>query len=379
MVGVSLIRGRVVLADDVLDDGVVVLDGDRVVEVRAARPGDPAPVGTVLPGLVDVHCHGGGGASFATTDPDEVLAAAAWHRRRGTTSVVASLVTDRPDRMRSQAEVLARLAGAATGVLGTHLEGPFLSPRRRGAHPEELLLAPDPAVLAALLDAGAGHVRHVTLAPELPGADRLADLVRAAGAVVAVGHSDADHATAAAAFAAGAGSATHLFNGMRPWAHRGSSVVSAALEAAARGRAVVELVADGTHVDAGTAAAVMALVPGQVALVSDAVPPAGLPDGDHVLGAVRVRVRDGVVRTADGAIAGGSGSLLDVVACTVRAGVPLVRVVAAASRVPAALLGLDRAHGVGRLAPGARADVLVVDDGLRPLQVWHAGRLVTEG
>ncbi len=154
-------------------------------------------------------------------------------------------------------------------------------------------------------------------------------------------------------------------------------VASAALAAAARGQAVVELVADGTHVDAGTMAAVLSLVPGRVALVSDAVPPAGLPDGDHTLGAVDVRVRDGVVRTADGAIAGGAGRLLDVVRFTVEhAGVPLAVAVAAASRVPAALLGLDRAHGVGRLAPGARGDVLVVDDGLRALQVWRAGRLV---
>ena len=121
----------------------------------------------------------------------------------------------------------------------------------------------------------------------------------------------------------------------------------------------------------------LALVPGQVALVSDAVPPAGLPDGDHTLGAVAVRVRDGVARTADGAIAGRRRAACSTSsAFTVQqAGVPLARAVAAASRVPAALLGLDRALGVGRLVPGARGDVLVVDDDLRPLQVWQAGRL----
>jgi N-acetylglucosamine-6-phosphate deacetylase len=276
--------------------------------------------------------------------------------------------------MREQCVLLAGLAGPSGPVAGIHLEGPFLSPARRGAHPAHLLLRPDPGVLARLLEAGGGHVRHVTLAPELGGYADLARLVTAAGAVVALGHSDADHATAAAAFDAGARSATHLFNGMRPWAHRGSSVVSAALAAAARTRAVVELVADGTHLDAGTVAAVMSLVPGQVVLVSDAVPTAGLPDGDHVLGAVRLRVRGGVARTADGAIAGGAGSLLDVVRFAVQqAGVPLAVAVAAASRVPAALLGLDRVLGVGRLTPGARADLLVVDDDLRPVQVWRAG------
>ena len=375
----TLLRGRVVLADGVLDDAVVELDGARVRAVRPAAPGDPAPIGTVLPGLVDVHCHGGGGASFATTDPDEVSAAARFHRQRGTTTVVASLVTEPVEVMVQRCGLLASVCGTpATGTVtslaGIHLEGPFLSPRRRGAHPEHLLRAPDPALLTRLLDAGAGYVRHVTLAPELAGYDALADLVRAAGAVVALGHSDADAATAAAAFDRGARAATHLFNAMRPWGHRASSVVSAALAAAARGEAVVELVADGTHLDAGTVAAVLALVPGQVALVSDAVPPAGLPDGEHVLGAVGVRVVDGVVRTTDGALAGGSGSLLDVVRFTVQqAGVPLARAVDAASRVPAALLRLDRTLGVGRLAPGSRADVLVLDDDLRPVQVWQAG------
>ncbi|MFC3689054.1 N-acetylglucosamine-6-phosphate deacetylase [Aquipuribacter hungaricus] len=371
----TVLRGPAVLADDVLADAVVRLEGGRVVEVRPARSGDPAAAGTLLPGLVDVHCHGGGGASFATDDPDEADAAAGFHLDRGTTTVVASLVTDGPGTLLAQCRLLAGLCGDGGPVAGIHLEGPFLSPARRGAHPAHLLLPPDPAVLAGLLAAGAGHVRHVTLAPELPGYAACAALVRGAGAVVALGHSDADHATAAAAFAAGAGSATHLFNAMRPWGHRDSSVASAALQAAAGHAAVVELVADGIHVDAGTVAAVLALVPGRVALVSDAVPPAGLPDGDHVLGAVGIQVRDGVARTVDGAVAGGSGALLDVLRFAVQqAGVPLPVAAAAASRVPAALLGLDRSSGAGRLAPGARADVLVVDDDLRPVQVWRAGR-----
>ena len=220
----TLLRGRLVLADDVLDDGVVELVGDRVTDVRPARAGDPDPVGTLLPGLVDVHCHGGGGHALAGSGAEEARAATAFHRAHGTTTLVASVVTDEVDRMLAQVRVLAALA-ADGEVAGIHLEGPFLAPARRGAHAADRLLAPDPEVLARLLDAGAGHVRHVTLAPELTGADRLADDVRAAGAVVAVGHTDADHATAAAAFAAGARSATHLFNAMRPWHHRDSSAV----------------------------------------------------------------------------------------------------------------------------------------------------------
>lgn len=380
------VRGRVVLADRVLADGVVRLTGDRIVEVGPARRGDPEPVGTVLPGLVDIHCHGGGGHAFASTDAAEIRAAADFHLGRGTTTVVASLVTDTLEAMTQQTAALAGLvrgglgAGGTAGgdgadpVSGVHLEGPFLAPTRRGAHPAGLLRAPDPAALARLLAAGGGHVRHVTLAPELAGYDGLAALVRAAGAVVAVGHSDAEAATAAAAFAAGARSVTHLFNAMRGWQHRDAGVVPAALAAAARGEVVCELVADGVHVDAGTVAAVFALVPGRVALVSDAAPPAGLPDGDHRLGAVALRVRDGVARTPEGALAGGSGALLDVVRFTHRqAGVPLAVAVAAAAAVPADLLGLD----AGRLVPGARADLLVVDDELRPLRVWRAGREVS--
>jgi N-acetylglucosamine-6-phosphate deacetylase len=377
---VTTLRGRVVLPVDSLADAVVVVAGDRVVEVRLPRPGDPEPRGTLLPGLVDGHCHGGGGHPLAHTDPDEVRAAAAFHLARGTTTLVASLVTDDATAMLAQVSVLAGLVDEGV-VAGVHLEGPFLSPDRRGAHPAHLLREPGPDLAERLLRAGRGHVRHVTLAPERPGAAAVADLVRAAGAVVAVGHSDADAATARAAFDAGARSATHLFNAMRPWQHRDSSVVSAALAAAGRGQVVVELIGDGTHVDAGTVAAVFDLVAGQVALVSDAAPPAGLPDGDHVLGAAALRVRGGVARTDDGAIAGGSGSLLDVVRFTHRqAGVDLAVAVAAASRVPAALLGLDRESdgrpGVGRIAPGARADLLLVDDDLRPLQVWRAGQPV---
>lgn len=362
------------LAGEVLDDAVLVVVGDRIDEVRAPRAGDPHPAGTLLPGLVDIHCHGGGGHGFASTDVAEVEAAAAFHRARGTTTVIASLATDHVDAMRSQAAALAGMVGAVAGI---HLEGPFLSPLRRGAHPAHLLRDPDLDIARTLLAAGAGHVRHVTLAPELPGAADVAELVRAAGAVVSLGHSDADAAIGTQAFRAGARSATHVFNGMRPWHHRDASIATAALAAAGRREVCVELVADGVHVDVGTVAAVFDLVPGQVALVSDAAVTAGLPDGDHAVGAVSQRVSGGVVRSHDGALAGGGGTLLDVVRFThLVSGVPLHVAVAAASGVPAALMGLDRTLRIGGLEPGRRADVLVVDDSLLPLQVLVAGRPV---
>lgn len=372
----SVLRGRVVLVDRVLDDAVLVLSGDRISEVRPPRAGDPAPAGTLLPGLVDIHCHGGGGHSFATNDPSQARAAALFHAQRGTTTVLASLASDHAEAMCAHARVLAGCVADGT-LAGVHLEGPFLSPKRRGAHRAELLHLPEVALARDLLAAAGGQVRQVTLAPELTGVEAVADLVRASGAIVSVGHSDADAATAARAFAAGARAATHLFNAMRPWQHRESSVVAAALAGAGRGEVVVELIADGSHVDAGTVAAVFALVGDQVALVSDALPTAGASDGEYVHGSMTLVVAEGLARTPDGAIAGGSGTLLDVVRFAhEQAGVDLRTAVAAASQIPARLLGLDTSLGVGALRPDARADVLVIDDALRLRQVWHAGRLL---
>jgi N-acetylglucosamine-6-phosphate deacetylase len=378
------IRGAVPTAG--LTDGVVTVEDGVVASVAAAdapwSSGAPGAPGTViLPGLLDIHCHGGGGHSFATTDPAEALAAAAYHTAAGTTGVIASLVTAAPEELLRQVRTLAPLV-AAGQLLGIHLEGPFLAPARRGAHAPWLLRDPDPALVADLLEAAGGAIKIVTVAPERPGAAPVAAMLRAAGVVVAYGHTDAgyDCMARALAGASGDGLVTHLGNAMPALHHRAAGPVAAALIAAAGDAASVELIADGVHVDAGfTRLVFAAAAPGRVVLVTDATAAAGMADGDYVLGPLRVTVSGGVARlTAEGeaggggAIAGGTSTLLRVVATARAAGVPLADAARAASAAPARVLGLSASRGA--LAPGMVADLVVAGENLGLRRVMRAGR-----
>ena len=368
-------RGRVITPEADLPDAVVVLDGARISAVRGPTEGDPEATGDViLPGLVDLHCHGGGGATFTAADPEQTRTAAAHHLDQGTTRLVGSTVADRTERLLATIAVLADAVEA--GILAAiHLEGPFLARSRCGAQDPAHLRDPDLALAAELLAAGRGHVRVMTLAPELPGALELAELLVASDVTVAVGHTDADADTVRRFLRAGAPSlVTHLFNAMSAGDHRQPGAALGALAAAAAGDALVELVADGVHLADQTVAAVDALVGGRMVLVTDAMAAAGMPDGAYELGPQAVTVRDGVARlAAGGALAGGTTRLLDVVRRQVGAGLDPVRVVAAASIRPAGVLGLV---DVG-LAAGRRADLVVCDADWRPRQVLRDGAPVT--
>jgi len=373
-----------VTSSEVVEDGYVVVTGDRITAVgaTASHPETetlPAPSGTIIPGLVDIHCHGGGGASFPSGDPAEIEIAAAHHLRQGTTSLVASTVTDSPERM------LAAVSAAADAVdrglvAAIHLEGPFLSQARCGAQDPRHLREPDPELARELIEAGRGHVRVMTLAPELPGSETLAELLRSHGVIVAVGHTEADAMTVERVLSVGQGLVTHLFNGMPPLHHRAPGPVGGSLSAAAQRRAHVELVADGVHLADDTVSMVFHLIgPGGIALVTDAMAAAGMADGAYVLGPQRVTVTGGVARLqqdGEGSIAGGTARLLDVVRrCVQVAGIGLLDSVTAASRTPAAVLGIG--HEVGSLRPGLRADLVVVDDELQPLRVMRSGGWVS--
>ena len=380
------VRGRVVTPHGVLHDGIVTVSGGRI---RSVRPTDTDGqgltwAGTVLPGLVDIHCHGGGGAVFTEGDGEQVTAAAAHHLSQGTTSLVASMVTDSPERMLA-ATATAAEAVSRGEIVGLHLEGPFLSERRCGAQDPRSLRLPDVGFTEELLAAGQGHIKVMTIAPELPGAMAVAELLVAAGVTPAVGHTDADAGETEACLGVGLpfsrlGLVTHLFNGMPPLHHRSPGPVAAALATAARGQARVEVIADGTHVADQTAAMVFALVDAAgVILVSDAMAAAGMPDGVYVLGPQQVEVTRGVARLVvedgEGSIAGSTARLLDVLRRTVQhAGVDLVRATRAAATAPAAAIGMS--DEIGALEPGLRADLLVVDDELEPLRVMRNGAWV---
>ncbi|MCZ2807031.1 amidohydrolase family protein [Modestobacter sp. VKM Ac-2983] len=379
--GGPVLRGRLVTGGSVVDDAVLAVAGDRVAFAGPARDWTgalpaPAPGTLLLPGLVDLHCHGAAGHGFPDADVAGARAAAAHHRVHGTTTLVASLVSAPAAVLRERLTVLAPLVEAGE-LAGVHLEGPFLSAARCGAQDPAALVPGDPALLAELLTLGRGTVVSMTLAPETAHRAELVDLLRAHGALPSFGHTDAAAAevTAAIRSAAPGGplSATHLFNGMPPLLSRAPGPVAACLAAAARGELVVELIGDGVHLAPETVATVFALVgPGAIALVTDAMAAAGMADGSYRLGSLPVEVRDGVARLAGGtgAIAGGTARLVDVVRSTVAAGVPLADAVRSATATPARLLGRE---DVGELVPGRRADVLVTDLYLNPTAVLRAG------
>ena len=364
----TVAAAHVVLPDRVLSPGRVTVEGDRIVDIR--RGGDPQAQ-WLVPGLVDIHVHGGGGGSYSSANAAEARTATAYHLSHGTTSTVASLVTASPADMLAAAATLAGLCEDGT-LAGIHLEGPFLNATRCGAHDAALLLDPSPGLLDRLLAAAGGHVRQVTFAPELPGADEVQTRVRLGGAVPAVGHTDASYAEAADAFAGGARIATHLFNGMRPLHHRDPGPVAAALAAP---DVTCEVIADGVHLDDAVVAMLFSTIgAGRVALVTDAMAAAGQGDGTYLLGGREVTVSDGVARTAGGALAGSTATLAQVLRRTVGAGVPVPQAVTAATLTPARAVGID--EEVGSLTVGKRADLLVLDDQLRPTAVLRRGQWV---
>lgn len=351
---------------------VAVADG----RVRAVGAGPPPRTprvcgAVVVPGFVDLHQHGGGGASYPAGDPEEALRAVAFHRAHGTTTSLASLVTDGPAALERTVAALSEVVRDGE-LAGLHLEGPWLAPGRCGAHDPALRRDPDPAELDRLL--ARGTVAMVTLAPERPGALDAVRRVAGAGALAAVGHTDADHDTVLAAITAGARVGTHLFNAMAPLDHRRPGPAAALLGDPC---VVVEVIADGVHLHPAVVELVLAAAPGRVAAVTDATSAAGTPDGEHRLGRLAVAVRGGVARLAGTDTLAGSTATSDrLFRNLVGDGPPaatLPRAVAATATTPATVLGLD---DVGVLRPGARADLVVLDDDLVVRQVWRRGRPV---
>ncbi|WP_375385377.1 N-acetylglucosamine-6-phosphate deacetylase [uncultured Microbacterium sp.] len=382
----SLLVHSVRLVDDerVADDAWVRFAGDRVAETGTgdgwrdlATPSDEvldaeeaAGAGAVLtPGFIDIHGHGGAGFSY-DDGHDAIRAARALHRAHGTTRAVISLVTAPLEAMERRAAMVADLTGTDAGILGSHLEGPFLDPARKGAHDETLLRAPLAEAVERLLAAGRGTVRQVTLAPELAGGVAAIRIVVASGAAAAVGHTSADAETCATAFDAGATILTHAFNAMPGLHHRAPGPVGAAI---ADPRVTLEVIADGAHVHPDVIRIVFAAAPGRVALVTDAMAAAGAGDGHYELGGLGVDVVDGVARLTDGAAIAGSTLTQDAaLRLSVACGVALPAAVHALTTAPARAVG--RGADLGRLAAGFLADAVLLDAGLHVHRVWTGGR-----
>ena len=385
-----LTGGRVVTPEGVLSPGWIRLAGNLIDAVGSGDAQEqPGLLVTdlrgrwVLPGFVDLHVHGGGGASFTEGTGDDARRAADFHRGHGSTTIVASLVTAPLPGLETRAALLAGLVGEGV-IAGIHLEGPFLSAARCGAQDPRHMIAPDVGAFERLYAAAAGHLRVITLAPELPGA---ADLIKAAaraGVIAAVGHTDATADITSAAVDAGATHATHLFNGMRPLHHREPGPAGALLD---RDEVTCEVIADGVHLhDTAIRLAARAAGPGRLILITDAIAAAGMPDGSYRLGSMLVDVAGGVARLGAGggpsarsgtgaakagAIAGSTVTMADVVRHAVAAGLPVTEVAAAASTTPARVLGLGTRTGA--LRPGLDADLVVCDEEFRLCAVMRQG------
>lgn len=355
------------------EDGLIVARGtgadwapaDEVLDATATA----GPGALLAPGFVDIHGHGGGGAAF-DDGVDAIRTGRAIHRAHGTTRAVVSLVTASIDDLARSATLIADLAETDADILGSHLEGPFLDPGHHGAHEPSLLRHPEPAVVERLLEAGRGTIRQITIAPELPGGlDAIRRMV-AEGTAAAVGHTNADAATAVAAFDAGASILTHAFNAMPGIHHRAPGPV---LAAAADRRVVLEAIADNVHLDPHVIKLVFDSAPGRVALVTDAMAAAGSADGHYDLGAVSVTVENGVARADDtGSIAGSTLTQDVALQRAVQAGATLPEALRALTETPARAISVGETFGSLRTGFAGDAVLLDADLQVRRVLVGHA-------
>ncbi|PMQ05756.1 N-acetylglucosamine-6-phosphate deacetylase [Dyella sp. AD56] len=373
----ALINGRV-LTDHGPQDGLAVLvRGERIEAIT--RADDPRIAGAkahdlegrlLLPGFIDVQVNGGGGVLFnAEPTVDALAAIGAAHRKYGTTGFLPTLITDTAEVMSKALDAVdAAIEQGVPGVLGIHLEGPFLATARKGIHNASLFRLPDAEDIAAITRNRRGVVM-LTLAVEEVPLDTIRQLSEAGVRVVA-GHTAANYTTTRAALDAGVCGFTHLYNAMTPLGSREPGVVGAALDDP---HSWCGLIVDGHHVHpVALRVAIAAKAAGKSVLVTDAMPPVGSDNPEYVLNGQTIIARDGICQSDTGVLAGsaldmatGVRNLVDMV------GLPLAEASRMASAYPAAWLGLDRTHG--RLVAGQRADFAVLDDGLVVKETWISG------
>lgn len=389
----AIMAGTIYTPTEEIRGGVILIEGQRISKV-GTREQVKIPPNTpivdnqdriVAPGFIDLHIHGAAGRDLMEGTIEAVSAVSSFLARHGTTAFVATTVTASLERTLQAAkglgEIIRSLQGAHVAAdrlpgahpIGIHFEGPFLNVKKRGAHPASQIQKPSVEVAARIIDSAGGTARIFTLAPELEGALAVLEYARSKGMKIGIGHSNATFEEAERAITAGATHVVHVYNAMRPFTHRDSGIIGAAL---IDDRVSAELICDGVHVEP-TAVSLLVKAKGldKMLLVTDSLSGAGMPDGNYRLGNFTVHVAGGVCRTVEGNLAG-STVTLDAAVRNLAAytGIPYQRCLVAATLNPARLLGLEKQKGV--IAAGSDADLVVLDKNYFVTQTYVAGRPV---
>ncbi|HZP00669.1 MAG TPA: N-acetylglucosamine-6-phosphate deacetylase [Terriglobia bacterium] len=389
----AILAGTILTPTERIQNGVILIEGHRISKV-GPREQVKIPAGVpvidnldrvVVPGFIDMHIHGAAGHDLMEATPEAVSAVANYLARHGTTSFLATTVTASLDRTLHAAKGLGEIIrssqsshGASDTIVGAqpvglHFEGPFLNIKKRGAHPASQIRNPSTDIAARFLDAAEGTARVFTLAPELDGALAVLEYARSRGLRVGIGHTNATFEEAERAIAAGATHAVHLYNAMRPFQHRDSGIIGAALT---DDRICAELICDGVHVE-GPAIRLLAKAKGveRILLVSDSLSGAGMPDGNYRLGNFTVHVAGGVCRTVEGNLAGSTVTMDAAVRNLAHySGLSYAECLRCATLNPAKILGLEKQKGV--IVPGADADLAILDQNYYVTQTYVRGRAV---
>lgn len=353
--------------------GGLVLSGDRIANAPASA--DACDMGGLyaIPGLIDIHFHGCAGYDLCDGTEQAISAIARYQASRGVCAICPATMTYPEEKLSAvmQAAAAYRTERCGAALVGVNLEGPFLSPARKGAQNGALLQNPDAGLFHRLQAQAQGMIRLCTVAPELPGGldmiEQLAGEVR-----LSLGHTEADYDTACEAFRRGACQVTHLFNAMAPMTHREPGVIGAALDNDEVG---VELIADGSHVHPSAVRIAFRLFENRIILVSDSMSATGLDDGDYTLGGQPVSVQNGrATLSGKGTLAGSVADLFTCMQRAVQMGIPFGQVVRSASTNPARAIGIE--HDYGSLEPGKLANILLLDEDLNIHTVILRGQIL---
>ncbi len=339
--------------------------------IDGVRPRSSVERQWIVPGFLDQHVHGAGGADTMDSNHDRLATMAEELAKYGVTGFLATTLTASPAALRKAVAAAADYAGdRGAELLGIHLEGPYLDPEHRGAQPPEWIRPADRGELEQLIERGRGRIRLITVAPERPGAeDTIAWLVKQ-GIRVNMGHSGADFAAAIRGADAGADGITHLFNGMPSLHHRAPGLVGLALSDP---RIRVEVIADGVHLHPAVVRMVWSAAQGRVIAVTDGISAVGLGPGRHHLGELEVEVDDRAVRLPSGTLAGSKLTLAQAYRNLLTWNVDEDQIIDALSTLVAERFGWEDR---GRLAPGCRADAVVLDADRNVLQTLRGGRVI---